>query len=216
VTEPSCRIEGINDSKQLTARQREALYDVIRRQARALAVGWASAQEIDRLNVLQATLLAARRALAALAVRPDLLLTDYLKLTDTEQPVESLVKGDARSQAIAAASVIAKVTRDRWMRQLDEEYPAYGFASHKGYGAAAHLKALREHGSSTLHRHTFRGVYWFESEYRVSATLQDLLGEARKGSLEGRAPEDIWLERGYFLPESEFDMLGRAMRKEEG
>jgi len=109
-------------------------------------VGWASAQEIDRLNILQATHLAARRALAALSVRPDLLLTDWLKLADTEQPVEALVKGDARSQAIAAASVIAKVTRDRWMRQLDAEYPVYGFAGHKGYGVAAHLAALREAG----------------------------------------------------------------------
>ena len=216
VTDSSCRIEGVNDSKQLTPGQREALYDTIRREARAVAVGWASAQEIDRLNILQATHLAARRALAALSVRPDLLLTDWLKLADTEQPVEALVKGDARSQAIAAASVIAKVTRDRWMRQLDAEYPVYGFAGHKGYGVAAHLEALREHGSSTLHRHSFRGVDWFESEYRISATLEDLLGQVRSGGLKGRVPEEVWLERGYLLPEREFEMLSKAMRMERG
>jgi len=215
VTDSSCRIEGVNDSKQLTPCQREALYDTIRREARAVAVGWASAQEIDRLNILQATHLAARRALAALSVRPDLLLTDWLKLVGTEQPVEALVKGDARSQAVAAASVIAKVTRDRWMRQLDAEYPVYGFAGHKGYGVAAHLEALREHGSSTLHRHSFRGVDWFESEYRISATLEDLLGEIRKGGLKGRVAEEVWLERGYLLPECEFETLCGAMRNDE-
>lgn len=216
VTDSSCRIEGVKDSKQLTAGQREALYDTIRREAKAIAVGWASAQEIDRLNILQATHLAARRALAALSVRPDLLLTDWLKLADTEQPVEALVKGDARSQAVAAASVIAKVTRDGWMRQLDAEYPVYGFAGHKGYGVAAHLEALREHGSSTLHRHSFRGVDWFESEYRISATLEDLLGEIRKGGLKGRVPEEVWLERGNLLPDREFEMLSKAMRMERG
>jgi ribonuclease HII len=214
VMDAACQIEGLNDSKQLSPAQRERLYGAIHTEAKAVAVGWASAQEIDRLNVLRATHLAAHRAFDALPVRPDYLLTDWLKLKDVPVPLEAMAKGDARSQAIAAASVIAKVTRDRWLRRLDTEYPQYSFAVHKGYGVPAHLGALREHGPSTIHRHSFRGVDLFDTKYRVSLTLANLLQRVREGELAGREPEEVWLEQEYMLPECEFETFCRAMNEE--
>ena len=203
VLDGRCRFPGLNDSKQLSPGAREELYQAICAGARGVGIGWASAGEIDRLNVLEATLLAAERALEVLPVRPDMILTDFLKIRGVAQPVEPLVKGDARSQAIAAASVVAKVTRDRWMRVLDAEYPVYEFASHKGYGAPKHLDALARHGSSTIHRHSFRGVDWFESEYRRSGTLMRLLGEIEQGALDPAESDETWRGSGYWLPECE-------------
>jgi len=200
--------EGLDDSKQLSEARREALFPLICAQACGVAVGWATAEEGDRLNVLEATLLAARRALEGLPVRPQLVLTDYLKIRGLEQPVEPLVKGDARSQAIAAASVVAKVTRDRWMCRYDAEYPEYGFAGHKGYGAQAHLETLEREGASTLHRHSFRGVDWFDREYRVSRTLARLLE-----TLPGEENREDWLRAGYALPEYEERLFLQALRE---
>ncbi len=212
----TCYFEGLNDSKQLTVAQREALYPEICAGAPGVGIGWATAREVDRVNVLQATLLAAGRALEVLTVRPDLLLTDYLNLKGVSQPVEPLVKGDARSQAIAAASVVAKVTRDRWMRLLDAEYPEYGFASNKGYGAQVHRDALIEFGSSTAHRHTFRGVDWFDREYRISATLGRLLEEIERGELDPDGGDEIWRGRGHWLPECEREIFFRALNESRG
>ena len=207
-------IEGLDDSKQLSPAVREALAPRIREAARAVAVGSATAEEIDRVNVLQATLLAARRALDSLlsqGVAPDLVLTDYLRLDAGDRPVVPLVKGDARSQAIAAASVIAKVTRDAWMRELDAEYPDYGFGGHKGYGTAAHLAALRECGASTVHRHSFRGVDFFEQEHRRSLTLQGVMSGLAAGRLAPQAARTAWADRSPLLPTCEDAVLERAI-----
>ena len=216
VVERGALFEGLNDSKKLTPIQRATLYPAIRMGARAVGVGWASAQEVDERNVLEATLLAAKRALEALEIEPDLILTDFLRLEGVTAPVEPLVKGDGRSQAIAAASVVAKVARDRWMQVLDAEYPLYGFASHKGYGTPGHLEALSRFGSSTVHRHSFRGVDWFENDYRTSVTLGGLLEALEGGDRDlskGAECEAVWRREGRGLPECELQILRKAAEK---
>ncbi len=152
------RFAGVNDSKQLTMHTRERLYDVIYQYALAVGVGFGSVELIDERNILQATKQAMRNALAQLPLAPQALLLDALLLKDIALPQRSLIKGDSRSLSIAAASIIAKVTRDRFMRQLHEEYPLYGFAQHKGYGTEMHLAALREHGVTPHHRKSFAPV----------------------------------------------------------
>ena len=148
---------AFNDSKQLSAAQRETFAEEVRASALAWAVGQASAAEVDALNVLRATHLAAQRALHALRLNIDALVTDFLKL-DFPGPVVAAVKGDAQSYQIAAASILAKTTRDRLMVRANAHYPAYGFAKHKGYGSAQHLAALSEHGPCPLHRRSFKPV----------------------------------------------------------
>lgn len=149
---------GVNDSKQLTMIQRERLYETIMTHALAVAVGIGSVELIDRRNILQATKYAMRVALEQLSMRPHALLLDALLLPDVALPQRSIIKGDARCLTIAAASIIAKVTRDRLMLVLHEEYPAYGFDQHKGYGTPTHLSALREHGATPHHRRSFAPV----------------------------------------------------------
>lgn len=148
-------IPGLNDSKKLTERRREALYDVITAQALAYGVAFASEREIDELNILQATYLAMNRAIAAMGTAPALALIDGNRNGGIAVPSRCVVGGDGKCAAIAAASVLAKVTRDRYMLELDARYPGYGFAKHKGYGTAAHYAALREKGPSEVHRRTF-------------------------------------------------------------
>jgi ribonuclease HII len=148
----------IHDSKRLSAWRREQLVPVITGAALAWAVAEASPAEIDVLNILGATLRAMERALAALAVAPDYLLVDGPKLPNVLVPGEGVVGGDGRVGCIAAASILAKVHRDRIMEEHDGRWPAYGFAAHKGYGTPAHLRALAEHGPCPIHRRTFRGV----------------------------------------------------------
>jgi ribonuclease HII len=148
----------IHDSKRLSAWRREQLVPVIAGAALAWAVAEASPAEIDALNILGATLRAMERALAALAVAPDYLLVDGPKLPSVLVPGEGVVGGDGRVGCIAAASILAKVHRDRIMEEHDGRWPAYGFAAHKGYGTPAHLRALAEHGPCPIHRRTFRGV----------------------------------------------------------
>lgn len=153
---PDLEIEGLNDSKKLTEKQRETLYDVIVEQALAYGIAFASEAEIDEINILQATFLAMRRAVEQLQLRPDLVLVDGNREPELgDLPVKTIIKGDSRSANIAAASILAKVTRDRLMLELDGQYPQYGFAVHKGYGTQAHYAALREHGASPVHRQTF-------------------------------------------------------------
>ena len=151
-------ITGLADSKQLTALARERLFDDIRAKALCFAVAQASVEEIDSLNILQATLLAMRRAVHGLRLVPKLVLVDGNRLPILPMRCEAIVKGDSLIAAISAASILAKVTRDRWCDEVDVQYPTYGFAQHKGYGTAQHLAALRAHGASPLHRKTFSPV----------------------------------------------------------
>ena len=148
-------IDGLNDSKKLTDKKRRELFDVITEQAVCYGIAMASEQEIDEINILQATFLAMQRALDKLTVRPDLALIDGNRAKDFGLPVKTIVKGDSLSASIAAASVLAKVTRDRLMEELDKAYPQYGFAVHKGYGTKRHYAALAEFGPCEIHRRTF-------------------------------------------------------------
>ena len=148
-------IDGLNDSKKLTDKKRRELFDVITEQAVCYGIAMASEQEIDEINILQATFLAMQRALDQLEVRPDLALVDGNRAKDFGLPVKTIVKGDSLSASIAAASVLAKVTRDRLMEELDKAYPQYGFAVHKGYGTKRHYAALAEFGPCEIHRRTF-------------------------------------------------------------
>lgn len=151
-------IQGLADSKTLTAARREKLYDEIRAKALCCSVAQASVGEIDDINILQATLLAMQRAVQGLRLRPVRVLVDGNRLPLLDVPADAVVKGDALVQAISAASILAKVTRDRWCAQLHAQYPQYGFAAHKGYGTAEHLAALREHGACPEHRRSFSPV----------------------------------------------------------
>ena len=148
--------EGINDSKKLTEKRREELFDVICAEAAAYSIAFATPEEIDRLNILQATFLAMRRAVEGLSLPPELILVDGNRApSEWRTPVRTIVKGDALSASISAASILAKVSRDREMLRLDALYPAYRFAKHKGYGTREHYAALLENGPSPVHRRTF-------------------------------------------------------------
>jgi ribonuclease HII len=160
-------IKGLNDSKKLTAKQREKLFDEIRAKALCCSVAQASVEEIDELNILQATLLAMRRAVEGLRLKPAKVLVDGNRLPTLDVLAEAIVGGDALVPSISAASILAKVTRDRWCAELDAQYPQYGFAGHKGYGTAEHLAALKAHGACPQHRKTFRPVTDVLGEVRV-------------------------------------------------
>ncbi|HEY57548.1 MAG TPA: ribonuclease HII [Anaerolineae bacterium] len=149
-------LDGVMDSKQLSSSRRQAAATLVRRIALAWAVGFASAREIDRWGILPATRLAVRRALRQLTVPPEYLLLDHLLLPEVELPQTAMPKGDALVLSIAAASVLAKTSRDALMEALEARYPGYGFAQHKGYGTAAHRAALRRLGPSPIHRRSFR------------------------------------------------------------
>jgi len=156
---PACfDLPGLTDSKQLSARARERLYPLIRAQALAVGIGVARAEEVDRVNILQATLHSMQRAVGRLGMPADFLLIDGNVPVPIAIPQQTLVKGDSRSLSIAAASVIAKVVRDRIMVNYERLFPGYGFAGHKGYGSAAHLQAIARLGPSPCHRRTFGGV----------------------------------------------------------
>ncbi len=149
-------IEGVNDSKKVSEKKREKLYDLITQEAIAWNVGIADQNEIDEINILNATKLALTRAIEGLKIKPDLILVDALTNINTLGiPYKSIIKGDAKEYSIAAASILAKVTRDRMMREYDEIYPQYGFSGHKGYGTAKHIAAIKEYGPCILHRKSF-------------------------------------------------------------
>lgn len=152
-----CRILYINDSKQVSAKKREELYGEILERALAVGVGRVEPARIDEINILQATYEAMRQALGQLEVQPDLLLNDAVTIPEVTIPQVPIIKGDAKSQSIAAASIVAKVTRDRWMEEYDLQMPQYGFAVNKGYGSAAHIEALKKYGPSPIHRRSFIG-----------------------------------------------------------
>jgi ribonuclease HII len=151
-------IKGLADSKKLTALRREALYDEIRAKALCCSIALATAEEIDSLNILQATMLAMKRAVEGLRLKPNKVLVDGNRLPTLVILAEAIVKGDALVPSISAASILAKVYRDRWCAEFHLEYPQYGFAGHKGYGTAAHLAALRLHGACPQHRRSFAPV----------------------------------------------------------
>nr|WP_295781424.1 ribonuclease HII [Rhodoferax sp.] len=151
-------IQGLADSKVLTARRREQLYDEIRAKALCCSIAQASVEEIDQINILQATMLAMRRAVEGLRLKPTLVLVDGNRLPVLSMRAEAIVKGDSKVAAISAASILAKVARDRWCDELHVQYPQYGFAGHKGYGTAEHLLALQTHGACPQHRRTFSPV----------------------------------------------------------
>lgn len=153
-----CFIEGLRDSKKLSPKRRQFFFGRIKQLARATAVGVVDNETIDQINILQATLLAMRQAIDALSVQPDYLLIDALTLPDLTIPQKGIIRGDDLSISIAAASVIAKVTRDALMCQYHEDFPQYNFLRHKGYGTREHLKNIKVFGSCRLHRKTFRGV----------------------------------------------------------
>lgn len=152
---PDCEILYLNDSKQLSAKRREALYDEIMEKAVATGIGMASPARIDEINILQATYEAMREAVCGLGVVPDVLLNDAVRIPGIEISQVPIVKGDAKSVSIAAASILAKVTRDRLMIQYDEVLPGYGFAKNKGYGSADHIAALKRMGATPIHRQSF-------------------------------------------------------------
>lgn len=154
-----CDIYYLNDSKQLSAKKRETLYDEIMEKAVAVGIGFADEACIDSINILQADYVAMRMALSKLCVTPDILLNDAVIIPEVTIPQESIIKGDAKSVSIAAASIVAKVTRDRYMVEMDEKYPGYDFASNKGYGSAKHIEAIKTIGPCAIHRRSFIGNF---------------------------------------------------------
>ncbi len=154
-----CQILYLNDSKKLSEKRREELFAEIREKAVAYGVGLVSPERIDEINILQATYEAMRQAISHLAVTPQILLNDAVTIPQVTIPQVPIIKGDAKSVSIAAASILAKVTRDHMMLEYDKLYPEYGFAKHKGYGTAAHIAALREFGPCPIHRRTFIGNF---------------------------------------------------------
>ncbi len=157
ILDPDRPVYGVDDSKKLSPAKRDSLYDLIRERCIAYACGMEEAPDIDRINILNATKCAMLRAVSQLDPRPDRLLIDAVDLEGSGIPVVPIIKGDARSVSIAAASILAKVTRDRIMEALDIQYPGYGFARHKGYGTAEHYEALRRLGPCPAHRLSFLG-----------------------------------------------------------
>lgn len=155
VLEPGTEIPGLNDSKKLTPKKRDLLYDLVIERATDFAVGFATPEEVDRINILNATMLAMRRAIAALKEPADFALVDGNCIRDYPIPARAIIKGDSLSMSVAAASILAKVTRDRLCLEDDRQYPMYGFAKHKGYGTAEHIAALRTYGPCPIHRKTF-------------------------------------------------------------
>lgn len=155
-----CVIPGLNDSKKLSDKRRRELFPIIQESALAFGIAFASETEIDEINILQATFLAMKRALNGLSLRPDFALIDGNREPDFGLPVKTVVQGDSLSANIAAASILAKVTRDDWMIRLSEEYPGYGFEIHKGYGTKAHYEALDRMGACPAHRQTFLKKYY--------------------------------------------------------
>ena len=155
-------IPGLNDSKKLSDKRRRELFPVIQEQALAYAIAFASHTEIDDINILQATYLAMERSINQLDIRPEIALIDGNRAKDFGIPVETVVQGDSRSASIAAASILAKVTRDDVMLKMAEEYPQYGFEIHKGYGTKAHYAALEKHGDCPIHRKTFLKKFYGE------------------------------------------------------
>ena len=162
---PYLELPGLNDSKKLSDKKRRELFPLIKEKAIAYGIAFADHEEIDRINILQATFLAMERAISQLSVRPELALIDGNRAKDFGLPVETVVHGDSLSASIAAASILAKVTRDDWMEEKAKEYPQYGFEVHKAYGTKAHYAAIDAYGPSPIHRMTFLKKYYGKKQY---------------------------------------------------
>ena len=169
ILNPAKRIRGLADSKVLSPQKRERLHDEIMDKALCCAIAMATVQEIDTLNILQATLLAMRRAVEGLRLPPALVMVDGNRLPVLPMRAEAVIDGDAKVKAISAASILAKVHRDRWCAQVDAQWPQYGFAAHKGYGTATHLAALQAHGPCALHRRSFAPVAQAAARHTIPA-----------------------------------------------
>lgn len=208
ILDPENPIEGLNDSKKLSPKKREVLYDEIREKAVSCYVATASVEEIDSLNILQATFLAMRRAVEGLSTPPSFALIDGNKNPNVSVPSRCLVKGDATSASIAAASILAKVERDRYMEELDRRYPQYQFAKHKGYGTKLHYEMLDAYGASPVHRMTFLRKYFEKKGYVPSVSS----GERGEGIASQYLSEQGYriLEVNYRSPYGEIDII--AMR----
>ena len=148
-------IDGVNDSKKLTEKKRELLFDTIKEKSLCYGIAFSDEKEIDEVNILNATFLAMKRAVKSLKIQPDLILVDGNRLPDFDIPAKTIVKGDSLSHSIACASILAKVTRDRLMKELSKKYPEYSFEKHKGYGTKAHYEAIKANGICEIHRRTF-------------------------------------------------------------
>ncbi len=163
ILSPGVVIDGVDDSKRLTPEDRARLFDLILARVAAVGVGLVDPATIDRVNILEATRLAMAQAVKALALEPELVLTDFVAVPGLGCPQRNLIHGDRRSASVAAASIVAKVTRDRLMEEADREFPVYGFGRHKGYATAEHREALERHGPCRLHRRSFGGM-WRQAE----------------------------------------------------
>lgn len=211
---PDIRIEGLNDSKQLTARRREQLYEEIREKALSCCVATATVEEIEALNILNATFLAMRRAVEGLSVRPQLVLVDGNRNPQMGIHSRCVVKGDATSACIAAASILAKVERDRYMERLAQEYPQYRFEQHKGYGTALHYRMLDEFGPSPVHRLSFL------KKYQAAGARKTAASQSAYGGQLGEDAAAEWLQqqgytieaRNYRCREGEIDIIARSGR----
>ena len=205
---PDVVIEGINDSKKLTEKQREKLFDEIKEKALAYSIAWGSLEEIEELNILQAAMLAMKRAIEGLSVQPDFVLVDGNKRPDTDIPCLTIIKGDAHSQSIAAASILAKVSRDRLMVELSAQYPEYEFDKHKGYGTKLHREKLLTYGPCAIHRPSFMKKI-FSPPTKKKPTRQKAAGnQGEEQAVEYLQNRGYTLvERNYTSPYGEIDII---------
>ena len=206
ILDPNNPIDGLNDSKKLTEKKREALYPEIKEKALAWSVGIATVEEIEKYNILQATYLAMRRAVEGLAVKPVMALVDGNRDPSLGIPTRLLVKGDGTSAAIAAASILAKVSRDHYMQQIDAEYPQYQFSKHKGYGTKLHYEMLDLYGESPVHRHSFLKSYY--KQRSVPAPDTGSSGEQAAAVYLMKQGCDI-IARNWHCPYGEIDLIAR-------
>ena len=201
-----CKIEGVNDSKKLSAKKREELYDIILEKAVSYGIGIVSNERIDEINILQATYEAMREALSQLKPKADYILADAVTIPMVSTPQRGIVKGDAKSMSIGAASIVAKVYRDRLMEAYDEVYPGYGFASNKGYGAAEHLEGIRKQGITPIHRKTF--VKNFLPQEGETTSDKGHRGEALAAKQMEKMGYEI-LKRNYYALKGEIDIIAK-------
>ena len=201
-------IEGIDDSKKLTEKKRELLFDIIREKAVAYNVGWASVEEIEEINILNAAMLAMKRAVEGLSVEPDLALIDGNKRPELKIPCIDIVKGDEKSQSIGAASILAKVSRDRLMKELAVKYPEYGFEKHKGYSSELHREMILKHGPCEIHRLSFLGslLHPETKKPKTRAHKTGARGEARALELLEKKGFEL-VERNYRSEYGEIDII---------